>query len=119
MEMKLYEVYIKTNENGYIIAVNSSEFLTDTSGWFKIDEGYGDKYHHAQGNYFDKPIYTASGVYQYKYVDGVVRECTADEIAEQEANIPVPEQPSPEDYEARIAALEEELLATKILLGVE
>lgn len=27
--------------------------------------------------------------------------------------------PSPDEYEARIAALEEELVATKILLGVE
>lgn len=30
-----------------------------------------------------------------------------------------PETPSTDDYEARIAALEEELAATKILLGVE
>lgn len=93
-----YEVYIQTSENGYIIAVNSSEFLTDTSGWVKIDEGYGDKYHHAQGNYFPEPIITHSGVYRYKYVDGVVSECTAEEIAEQEANIPVPEPtPTPDD----------------------
>ena len=118
MNMKPYEVYIQTNENGYIVAVNSSAFLTDINGWIKIDEGYGDKYHHAQNNYFDKPIITESGVYRYKY-DGVVRECTAEEIAEQESNIPVPEQPTPSEYEARIAALEEELLATKILLGVE
>ena len=115
----IYDVYIKTNDNAYIIDVNSSEFLTDTSGWIKIDEGYGDKYHHAQGNYFPEPIITHSGVYRYMYVDGTVRECTAEEIAEQEANLPVPEQPSIEDYEARIAALEEELVATKILLGVE
>ena len=94
MEMKPYEVYIKTDENGYIIAVNSSEFLSDVTGWIKIDEGYSDKYHHAQGNYFSEPIITESGVCRYKYVDGTVRECTAEEIAEQEANIPVPE-PTP------------------------
>lgn len=94
MNMKPYEVYIKTNENGYIVAANSSAFLTDINGWIKIDEGYGDKYHHAQGNYFDKPIHTESGVYQYKLTDGVAVECTAEEIAEQEANIPVPE-PTP------------------------
>lgn len=94
----IYEVYVKPNENGYITAVNSSAFLTDTSGWIKIDEGYGDKYHHAQGNYFDKPIYTESGVYRYKYDNGVARECTAEEIAEQENNIPVPEPtPIPDD----------------------
>ena len=93
-ELKPYEVYVQTNENGYITAVNSSAFLTDTSGWIKIDEGFGDKYHHAQGNYFDKPIYTESGVNQYKLVDGVAVECTPEEIAEQEANLPVPE-PTP------------------------
>lgn len=109
-EMKPYEVYIKTNENNFIIAVNSSEFLTDTSEWLKIDEGYGDKYHHAQGNYFSNPIMTDSGVYRYKY-DGAVRECTAEEIAEQEANIPVP---APSDKE-RIAELESLL---DLLLGV-
>ena len=97
-EMKPYEVYIKTDENGYIIAINSSEFLADPTDWVKIDEGYGDKCHHAQNNYFNKPIYTESGVYQYKYVDGVAVECTAEEIAEQEKNIPVPEAtPTPDD----------------------
>ena len=60
IEMKPYEVYITINKNGYTTAVNSSAFLTDTDGWIKIDEGYGDKYHHAQGNYFDKPIHTDS-----------------------------------------------------------
>ena len=87
-ETKLYEVYIKT-ENNFIIAVNSSEFLSDTSDWLKIDEGYDDRHHHAQGNYFPESIVTESGVYRYKYADGVAVECTADEIAAQEkANAP-------------------------------
>lgn len=104
-EMKPYEVYIQTNENGYIITVNSSEFLTDVSGLVKIDEGYGDRYHHAQGNYFPEAIITDSGVYQYKFIDGAVVECTAEEIAEQEANLPAP---APSDAD-RIAELEEAL----------
>ena len=49
---KHYIVYCKTDPNGYITAVNSSAFLLDTAGWTEIDSGYGDKYHHAQGNYF-------------------------------------------------------------------
>ena len=88
-----YIVYVKTNTNGYIVASNSSAFLTDTSGWIEIDSGYGDKYHHAQGNYFDKPIYTDSGVYRYKMVDSKPAECTAKEIAEQE-NVKVISKPS-------------------------
>lgn len=80
-----YIVYVKPNENGYITAVNSSEFLTDTTDWVEIDRGYGDKYHHAQGNYFSECIITEGGAYRYKLVDGKAVECTAEEIAEQEA----------------------------------
>lgn len=86
-----YIVYVKPNENGYITAVNSSEFLTDTTGWMEIDRGYGDKYHHAQGNYFPESIYTDGFAYRYKLVDGKPVECTAEEIAAQEeASKPTP-----------------------------
>ena len=51
-------------------------------------------------------------------IDGVTREMTAEEITEHEcmaAEIPSTE-PTPEE---RLAALEEELKAAKILLGLE
>lgn len=89
--MNPYIVYVKTDSNGYITAVNSSEFMPDTAGWTEIDRGYGDKYHHAQGNYFTQPITTDGGAYRYKLVDGVPVECTAEEIkAQEEANKPIP-----------------------------
>lgn len=87
MQLSPYIVYVKTNKNGYIIAVNSSTFLSDTTDWVEIDSGYGDKYHHAQGNYFEKPIMIGDGAYHYKLVDNVPVECTAEEIAEQEKAI--------------------------------
>ena len=91
MEMKPYIVYAKTDSSGCITAVNSSAFLTDYSGWAEIDSGYGDKYHHAQGNYFPQPILTMGGAYRYKLVDGNPVECTAEEIAAQEEALkPVP-----------------------------
>lgn len=84
-----YIVYVKPNDSGYITAVNSSAFLPDTTDWVEIDSGYGDKYHHAQGNYFHEPIYTMGGAYRYKLVDGKAVECTAEEIkAQEEANKP-------------------------------
>ena len=87
-----YIVYVKPNSNSYITAVNSSAFLTDTTGWVEIDSGYGDKYHHAQGNYFPESIYTDGGAYRYKLVDGKAVECSAEEIkAQEEALKPVPE----------------------------
>ena len=85
MEFEPYIVYVKYDSAGYITAVNSSEFLADTTDWVKIDEGHGDRYHHAQGNYFPLPIVTDGGAYRYKLADGVAVECTAEEIAEQEA----------------------------------
>lgn len=93
-----YIVYVKTNSSGYITAVNSSAFLSDVTGWAQIDSGYGDKYHHAQGNYFPHPIMTDGGAYRYKLVDGVPVDCTAEEIAAQEAALqpePTPEEPEP------------------------
>ena len=104
-QLSPYIVYVKTNSSGYITAVNSSAFLTDTTGWVEIDSGYGDKYHHAQGNYFPAPIFTDNAAYRYKLVDGEAVECTEEEIAEQEEmNQPV-QQPTADD---RIAALEAE-----------
>lgn len=98
-----YIVYVRTNSNGYIIAVNSSAFLSDTTGWTEIDSGYGDRYHHAQGNYFPQPIITEVGAYRYKLVDGKPVECTAEEIAEQEEALH-PE-PTP-TLESRVEVLE-------------
>jgi len=91
MEMKPYIVYAKTDAGGYITAVNSSAFLTDTTGWVQIDSGYGDKYHHAQSNYFPQPVMTVGGAYRYKLVDGEAAACTPEEISSQEeAKKPVP-----------------------------
>ena len=107
-----YKVYIKTDGTD-IVAVNSSAFLTDLTDWVEIDSGQGDKYHHAQGNYFGKPIVTDTGIYRYKYVDGEIVEKTDQEIETEEANSPPPE-PSMEadilslvlDHEYRIIMLE-------------
>lgn len=87
-------VYIKCNDNGYITAVNSSDFLTDTTGWVEIARGTGDRYHHAQGNFFPKAIITDYGAYRYKLVNNKPVECTPEEIAAQEAALE-PEQPEP------------------------
>ena len=109
-EMSPYIVYVKTSDSGYITAVNSSAFLTDTTGWVEIDSGYGDKYHHAQGNYFPKPIYTMGDAYRYKLVDGKHAECTPEEItAQEEVSKPAPG-PSG-DLESRVATVESDVAA--------
>ena len=95
--MEEYQVYVKISKSGYIIAVNSSDFLTDETGWTQIDSGVGDKYHHAQGNYFSLPIMTEGSAYRFKLVEGKPVECTPEEIAEQEAANKTEPTPSQED----------------------
>ena len=112
-----YIVYIKTNTNGYITAVISSAFLPDTTGWTEIDRGYGDKYHHAQGNYFPLPIITDGGAYRYKLVDGKPVECSAEEIADQEDSLrPVPVPDPQDDMDAML--VDHELRLTMLELGI-
>ena len=78
--MDNYIVYVQTDGEGNIISINSSAFLSDTDGWTQIDEGIGDKYHHAQGNYFDKPIRDMYGVAQYELIGRKVIERTEKEM---------------------------------------
>ena len=97
----LIKVYIKIDESNNIIAVNSNIFLNDLTDWIEIDEGTGDKYAHAQGNYFNKPLINENGVYNYKYMDGVVIEKTPEEIAAE-----TPELVEPITIEDRLTAVE-------------
>lgn len=66
------KVYIKTNDNNDIIDVASSIFLKDLAGWIEIDEGYGDKFAHAQSQYFDKTLMDENGNYNYKFINGEI-----------------------------------------------
>ena len=101
--MKPYIVYVKTDDANRIIAVNSSAFLRNTDGWTQIDSGYTQRYHHAQGNYFDKPIYDDRGLCRYKLKDGKPEERTQEEM---DADY-VPPEVKPTDAE-RISQLESE-----------
>ena len=103
-----YIVYVWIDDQSRIIGVNSSAFIGDTSKWIKIDEGLGDKYHHAQNYYFEKPIYTADGVPRYKLVDGKAVERTEEEI---NADKPKPPKPQP-----TVEQLQEQLLQTQLAL---
>ena len=49
-------VYAKYDENGNVKEVNSDIFIDDLSGWTKIDEGFGDRFAHAQSQYFEPNI---------------------------------------------------------------
>ena len=63
-----YSVLVRVDDSGRVKAVNSDAFVHDTDGWVEIDRGFGDRYHHAQGNYFEKPIYDDRGIKRYKAI---------------------------------------------------
>ena len=62
-------VYVKINDNGDVVAVNSNIFQKDLTGWVKIDEGYGDKYAHAQSQYFEHSLINEDGDFAYNISD--------------------------------------------------
>lgn len=72
--IKPISVYIKINNLGNVINIGSDLFISDTSKWIKIDEGYGDKYAHAQSNYLSKPIIDINGKHNYIYKNGKIIE---------------------------------------------
>lgn len=77
------KVFIKIDEKNRILKIDSDAFLSDFDGWIQIDEGAGDRYHHAQGNYFPGPKFDARGIPQYAYVrdgDPKWRERTKEEM---------------------------------------
>ena len=96
--MDQYQVYIFVDGENRIDDVNSSAFLPDTTDWIQIDQGTGDRYHHAQGNYFPGPLYDDRGIPRYAYVpDGSPkwRERTQEEM---DADyVPPVSQPSAEE----------------------
>lgn len=108
------KVYIKTNEKGYVIALNSDAFIENLSDWMQIDEGDGDRYHHAQGNYLPQPLMTEDGIYRYKLVHGQVQERTADEIHADVDALPPPP-PSPELLAKAGVAAYQSLLSNNVI----
>ncbi|MFV0517258.1 MAG: hypothetical protein ACK5MV_07670 [Aminipila sp.] len=88
--MNNYKVYIKTS-NDLVTEISSSAFLSDVTDYVLIDEGLGDKYYHAQGNYLDKPLFDMQGCHNYKYVGGKMVETTAEEKQVELGYFPKPE----------------------------
>ena len=79
MENMKVKVYVKINEQNIITDINSSIFLNNVEGYIQIDEGSGDKYAHAQGNYLEKSLVDESGRFNYKFEEGKVLELTDEE----------------------------------------
>lgn len=113
MEQENYIVYVRTDEQGRILEANSSAFLKDTIGWTAIDEGLGDKYHHAQGNYFDGGLYTTDGIPRYALTDGAPALRSDEEIeADRAAIVHVPTET--EILKQQVADLQNQILTMRL-----
>ena len=66
LQQEPIKVYVKVNENKEIVEVGSSVFIQDLTGWIEYDAGFGDRFAHAQSQYFDKPLQNEDGSYNYK-----------------------------------------------------
>lgn len=76
------KVYVLIDSNNYITRIEGQYSLPlDLTDWTFIDAGYGDKYNLAQTHYFDKPLITQDGIYQYKLVGTTPIERSEEEIA--------------------------------------
>jgi hypothetical protein len=84
--------------------------LTDTTGWTKIDEGEGDAYHHAQGNYLDGGLTEQHGIPRYKLGEGEAVARTRAELDADIAAIPAPEPTPQDDTDALMLDHEERLI---------
>ena len=107
-------VYVKVDEKSRVTAINSNYFIDDVTGWIQVDEGRGDKYAHAQGNYLEKSLLDDNSVFRYTLQNGIVVE-----RSQEERDADVIEYDQPASIEQRIVELENELKATKIILGLE
>ena len=68
--MESYAVYARVDGENRIVEVGSDAFLTDLTGWVKIDEGRGDRFRHAQNNYLPGPLTDERGLYRYRLEEG-------------------------------------------------
>ena len=97
------KVYVKTDSNDVIIEINSDIFLQSVDDYILIDEGEGDRYAHAQGNYLPDPLIDNSGKYNFKLVEGTVIALTSEE---KEVLFPVENTRGP-TTEERISVMED------------
>lgn len=75
----MIKVYARLDSNNVIVEINSEIFLENVEGYTLIDEGTGDKYAHAQGNYLPDSLIDELGRYNYKYQDKKIVKLTEDE----------------------------------------
>lgn len=112
MNENTYIVYVKTDEQGRIRAVDSSYNNTDFTGWTQIDEGTEYKHSHAMSNYLGG-LYTDDGIPRYKLADGAPALRSDEEIeADRAAIVHVPTET--EILKQQVADLQNQILTMRL-----
>lgn len=94
-------VYVRVDNAGRVTGIGSRSYITDLDGWIRIDEGRGDRYRHAQAQYFSNPLMDERGVWRYR-LDGI----TPVERTQEEMDADAVSGAETPTQEERIAALE-------------
>ena len=87
-EPTTYSVYSRVDRNNKITKVFSTCFEEPQDTDILLKSGHGDEFVHCQGQY---QIYNEDGTHKYCMDNGVIRECTSEELETERANFPVPE----------------------------
>ena len=114
-------VYIKTDESDRVIRCEGGYSISNIDNieeWINIDEGYGDKYNLCQSHYFNKPLMNMDGTHNYIYDNNEVRESTLDELAEELAEMPVPEPQTDVQADTQEMMIDHEYRITLLELGI-
>lgn len=101
-------VYVRTDTKGRVVAINSDEFLKDTTGWHKVDEGESARYMHAQSRYLDGPLWDDDGICRYKLDGGNLLKRTSTEMELDRADQMAPAQ-QPDNTAERLEQVEQQL----------
>lgn len=101
LETQPIKVYVKVDSDKIVKEVNSSIFIRNPTDFIEIDEGYGDRYSHAQSQYLEKVLIDIKGRYNYKWDNKLV------ELTEEEKDILFPPiEPKPTEYDTLKSEIE-------------
>jgi len=120
-EIPKSKVYIKTDESNRVIRCEGGYSISNIDNieeWINIDEGYGDKYNLCQSHYFNKPLMNMDGTHNYIYDNNEVRKSTLDELAEELAEMPVPEPQTDVQADTQEMMIDHEYRITLLELGI-
>ena len=82
LELTIYSVYARTDENNRVVKVFSDCFEQPQEGDSFLKSGSGDEFVHV--GYYQ--LLTSEFAHRYKVVEGEIVKCTEEEIAEEIAN---------------------------------